>query len=107
MDAHPCFDYTPANRLRFILRGSTAHRSNEWADLPGRPLEDQLAEIVQEVDLRGEAAEHNRHVDEQTQEAAQQNCESAVHKAHAAYTHTPIASSTSKNGQMPGTRSNA
>jgi hypothetical protein len=48
MDAHPCFDYTPANRLRFILRGSTAHRGNEWADLPGRPLEDQLAEIVQE-----------------------------------------------------------
>ncbi|GEB56172.1 hypothetical protein GCM10017674_33130 [Streptomyces gardneri] len=37
--------------------------------------------------VRGEAAERNRRADEQAQEAAQQKWESAVHKAHAAYTH--------------------
>ncbi|WHM36013.1 hypothetical protein [Streptomyces sp. BPTC-684] len=83
----PRFDYTPANRLRLILRGGTAHRGSEWTDHPGRPLEDQLAEIAQEVDLRGEAAERNRHADEQAQEAVQQSWESAAHKARAAYTH--------------------
>ncbi|MFE3183069.1 hypothetical protein ACFXKR_19695 [Streptomyces violascens] len=83
----PRFDYTPANRLRFILRGGTAHRGSEWTDLPGRPLQDQLAEITQEVELRGEAAERNRRADKQAQDAAQQSWESAVHKAHAAYTH--------------------
>nr|WP_237551823.1 hypothetical protein [Streptomyces sp. SID8367] len=82
----PRFDYTPANRLRFILRGGTPHRGSEWADLPNRPLEDQLAEVVQEVDLRGEAAEQRRHADEQDQEAARQNRENALHKAHSAYT---------------------
>lgn len=69
----PRFDYTPADRLRFILRGGTPHRGSEWADLDGRPLEDQLAEIAQEIDLRGEAAEQRRHADEQAQEAARQN----------------------------------
>lgn len=83
----PRFDYTPANRLRFILRGGTPHRGSEWTDLDGRPLEDQLAEIAQEVDLRGKAAEQRRHADEQAQEAARQNRETALHNAHAAYAH--------------------
>lgn len=83
----PRYDYTPANRLRFILRGGIPHRGSEWADLDGRPLEDQLAEIAHEVDLRGEAAEQRRHADEQAQEAARQNRETALHKAHAAYAH--------------------
>ncbi|MCB5906493.1 hypothetical protein [Streptomyces pinistramenti] len=84
----PRFDHTPANRLCFILRGGSPHRGNEGTDLPDRPLEDQLAEIVQEVDLRGEAAERDRHADEQHQEAAGQNWESAALKARAAHTHT-------------------
>ncbi|MFI6377275.1 hypothetical protein [Streptomyces sp. NPDC050546] len=83
----PRYDYTPANRLRFILRGGTPHRGREWTDLDGRLLEDQLAEIAQEVDLRGEAAEQRRHADEQAQEAARQNRENALHKAHAAFAH--------------------
>ncbi|AJE81761.1 hypothetical protein SLNWT_1385 [Streptomyces albus] len=83
----PRYDYTPANRLRFILRGGTPHHGNEWADLDGHPLEDQLAEIAQEVDLRGEAAEQLRLADEQAQEAARQNRESTLHNAHAAYAH--------------------
>ncbi|WP_329325002.1 hypothetical protein [[Kitasatospora] papulosa] len=83
----PRYDYTPANRLRFILRGGTPHRGSEWTDLDGRPLEDQLAEIAQEVDLRGEAAEQRGRADEQAQEAARQNRETALHQAHAAYAH--------------------
>ncbi|MFD5699838.1 hypothetical protein [Streptomyces lasiicapitis] len=28
------FDYTPSNRLRFMLRGGNPHRASEWADVP-------------------------------------------------------------------------
>ncbi|MET7504593.1 hypothetical protein [Streptomyces microflavus] len=56
----PHFDYTPSERLRFVLSGGQPHRANEWSDTPGRSLEDQLAEIAQEVTLRGEAAERRR-----------------------------------------------
>ncbi|MFI1999605.1 hypothetical protein [Streptomyces sp. NPDC020330] len=56
----PRFDYTPSERLRFVLSGGQPHRASEWSDTPGRPLEDQLAEIAQEVTLRGEAAERRR-----------------------------------------------
>lgn len=56
----PRFDYTPSERLRFVLSGGQPHRASEWADTPGRTLEDQLAEIAHEVTLRGEAAERKR-----------------------------------------------
>ncbi|MFJ4703737.1 hypothetical protein ACIP6I_02585 [Streptomyces anulatus] len=56
----PRFDYTPSERLRFVLSGGQPHRASEWSDTPDRPLEDQLAEIMQEVTLRGEAAERRR-----------------------------------------------
>ncbi|MFI8236336.1 hypothetical protein ACIF83_03590 [Streptomyces sp. NPDC085866] len=56
----PRFDYTPSERLRFVLSGGQPHRASEWSDAPGHPLEDQLAEIAQEVTLRGEAAECRR-----------------------------------------------
>ncbi|MFE1687438.1 MULTISPECIES: hypothetical protein [Streptomyces] len=56
----PRFDYTPSERLRFVLSGGQPHRASEWSDTPGRSLENQLAEIVQEVTLRGEAAERRR-----------------------------------------------
>ncbi|MFC8585259.1 hypothetical protein ACFUGD_12005 [Streptomyces sp. NPDC057217] len=56
----PRFDYTPSERLRFVLSGGQPHRASEWADTPTRSLEDQLAEIAQEVTLRGEAAERRR-----------------------------------------------
>lgn len=46
--------------LRFVHSGGQPHRASEWADAPGHPLEDQLAEIAQEVTLRGEAAERRR-----------------------------------------------
>lgn len=56
----PRFDYTPSERLRFVLSGGQPHRASEWADTPGRSLEAQLAEIAQEITLRGEAAERKR-----------------------------------------------
>ncbi|WP_326624789.1 MULTISPECIES: hypothetical protein [unclassified Streptomyces] len=56
----PRFDYTPSERLRFVLSGGQPHRASEWADTPGRSLEEQLAEIAQEVTLRAEAAERRR-----------------------------------------------
>lgn len=56
----PRFDYTPSERLRFVLNGGQPHRASEWSDAPGHPLEEQLAEIAQEVTLRGEAAERRR-----------------------------------------------
>ncbi|QLG36205.1 hypothetical protein HXS80_07265 [Streptomyces sp. CB04723] len=56
----PRFDYTPSERLRFVLSGGQPHRASEWSDTPGRFLEDQLAEIAQEVALRGDAAERKR-----------------------------------------------
>ncbi|MFI8930305.1 hypothetical protein ACIG3E_21780 [Streptomyces sp. NPDC053474] len=81
------FDYTPSDRLRFILRGGSPHRASEWADLPDRSLEDQLAEIVQEVGLRGEAAERKRRADQQAREAERRRWEAAMRDARAAYAH--------------------
>ncbi|MFH8559437.1 hypothetical protein [Streptomyces sp. NPDC017988] len=81
------FDYTPSNRLRFTLRGGNPHRAGEWADLPDRPLEDQLAEITQEVDLRGEAAERKRLADQRAREEQQRRWEAAMQEARAAYAH--------------------
>ncbi|WP_239697167.1 hypothetical protein [Streptomyces sp. OspMP-M43] len=81
----PRFDYAPSSRLRFILRGGSPHRASEWADLPDRPLEEQLAEIVKEVGLRGEAAE--RLADQQAREVQQKRWEAAMQEAHAAYAH--------------------
>ncbi|MFB8396249.1 hypothetical protein [Streptomyces yangpuensis] len=49
-----------SERLRLVLSGGQPHRAGEWTDAPGRPLEEQLAEIAQEVTLRGEAAERRR-----------------------------------------------
>ncbi|MFG2674752.1 hypothetical protein [Streptomyces sp. NPDC048445] len=82
------FDYTPSDRLRFILRGGSPHRASEWADLPDRPLEDQLAEIAQEVGLRGEAAERKRRADQLAREAEQRRWEAAMQEARAAYAHS-------------------
>ncbi|MDX3855759.1 hypothetical protein PV679_34965, partial [Streptomyces sp. AK02-01A] len=56
----PRYDYTPSERLRFTLSGGQSHHASEWADSTERPLEEQLAEIVHEIGLRGEAAERKR-----------------------------------------------
>ncbi|WP_241834227.1 hypothetical protein [Streptomyces sp. NTK 937] len=78
------FDYR-SNRLRFILRGGSPHRASEWADIPDRPMEDQLADIAQEVDLRGKAAEHKRLADQQARKAQQRRWETATEEARTTY----------------------
>lgn len=56
----PRFDYAPSELLRFVLNRCQPHRASEWSDTLGHSLEGQLAEIIQEVTLRGEAAERRR-----------------------------------------------
>lgn len=81
----PRYDYSPADRLRIRVSGGRPHRVSEWADTVARPLEDQLAEIVQEVGLRGEAAERKRQAD--LEEAQQQRLrwEAAKRRATTGY----------------------
>lgn len=83
----PRFDYAPSDRLRFILRGGNPHRATEWADTAGRPLEDQLAEIAQEITLRGEAAERRRRADQLAAEDRRRRWEAAMQEARTAYAH--------------------
>ncbi|MFF0080634.1 hypothetical protein ACFYR1_13180 [Streptomyces canus] len=83
----PRFDYTPSDRLRFILRGGNPHRATEWADTSDRPLEDQLAEIAQEITLRGEAAERRRRADQLAAEERRRRWEAAMQEARTAYAH--------------------
>ncbi|MCX5195769.1 hypothetical protein OOK31_18025 [Streptomyces sp. NBC_00249] len=59
----PRYDYTPSERLRIALSGGQWHHGSEWVDSAERPLEEQLAEIVHEIGLRGEAAERKRLAD--------------------------------------------
>lgn len=56
----PRYDYTPSERLRVVLSGGHSHRGSEWIDSTERLLEEQLAEIVHEIGLRGEVAERKR-----------------------------------------------
>ncbi|WP_411139038.1 hypothetical protein [Streptomyces sp. C10] len=56
----PRYDYTPSERLHIALSGGQWHHGSEWADSSECPLEEQLAEIVHEIGLRGEAAERKR-----------------------------------------------
>jgi hypothetical protein len=65
----PRYDYTASERLRVVLSGGHSHRGSEWIDSTERLLEEQLAEIVHEIGLRGEAAERKRlaQIEEATQ----------------------------------------
>ncbi|MEW2154917.1 hypothetical protein AB0950_06405 [Streptomyces sp. NPDC007189] len=81
----PRFDYTPSERLRIILSGGQPHRASEWADAPGRPLEEQLAEIAQEVTLRGEAAERRRQDEAEVARQKRIRWEAAMEQARIRY----------------------
>ncbi|MFJ8697678.1 hypothetical protein [Streptomyces ardesiacus] len=81
----PRFDYTPSERLRFIISGGQPHRASEWADTPGRPLEEQLAEIAQEVTLRGEAAERRRRDEAEAARQKRIRWEAAMEQARIRY----------------------
>ena len=81
----PQFDYSPSDRLRIVLSGGQPHRAGEWADTADRALEDQLAEIVQEVDLRGAAAERKRLADLEAAKQKRLRWEAAMRDARVAY----------------------
>ncbi|WP_326768758.1 hypothetical protein OG978_33270 [Streptomyces sp. NBC_01591] len=81
----PRYDYTPSERLRVDLRGGQAHYGSEWANSSERSVEDQLAEIVHEIGLRGEVSERERLAEV---EEARQRClrwEAAMAEARAQY----------------------
>ena len=82
------FDYTPSSRLRFMLRGGSPRRASEWTDLPDRPLEEQLADLLQ-------TSKPERY----SKSAGKPPC-----RKPAPPTPTPTASSTSENRQTPGTQ---
>ncbi|MGW7137901.1 hypothetical protein [Streptomyces xanthophaeus] len=77
----PRYDHSPAERLRTCISGGLRHRADEWADTAARPLEDQLAEIVQEVGLRGEAAERKRLADLEAAREKRLQWEAAMQRA--------------------------
>ncbi|MEV6572228.1 hypothetical protein [Streptomyces sp. NPDC051577] len=81
----PRYDYSPAERLRICVSGGSRHRADEWADTAARPLEDQLAEIVQEVGLRGEAAERTRLADLEAAREKRLRWEAAMEQAKIDY----------------------
>lgn len=81
----PRFDYTQSERLSFVVSGGQPHRASEWSDTPGRPLEDQLAEIAQEVTFRGEAAERRRLDDIEAARQMRIRWEAAMEEARIRY----------------------
>jgi hypothetical protein len=56
----PKFDVTPSERLSLQLSGRFEHRQSKWTDGRTGMLEIWLPQILQEVELRAEAAEHAR-----------------------------------------------
>ncbi|MCX5303192.1 hypothetical protein OG304_06965 [Streptomyces sp. NBC_00160] len=81
----PRHDHSPAERLRICVSGGLRHRADEWADTAARPLEDQLAEIVQEVGLRGQAAERKRLADREEVHQKRLRWEAVKRQATAEY----------------------
>ncbi|WP_432003281.1 hypothetical protein [Streptomyces sioyaensis] len=79
----PPYDYVPSDRLTITLNGGITHRQTMWKDAADRPLEDQLPEILQEVDLRGLAAERKRTEEEEQARNKRRRWEAAMRQAHA------------------------
>lgn len=88
----PRYDQVVSERLRLAIEGNgIAFRSSAWSDKPSRPLEDALAEVLQELELRADQAERKR-LDEIRQfeerkyqwEAAQQQAIAKLIDAHRA-----------------------
>jgi hypothetical protein len=56
----PKYDAADSDRLSFKLSGFHEHRQSKWSDSATHALEDYLAQILQEIELRGAAAERKR-----------------------------------------------
>ncbi|MDX3643170.1 hypothetical protein [Streptomyces sp. MB09-02B] len=81
----PRHDHSPTDRLRICVSGGLHHRAGEWADTAARALEDQLAEIVQEIGLRGQAAERKRLADLEEAQQKRLRWEAAKRQARTEY----------------------
>jgi hypothetical protein len=53
----PKFDVMPSKRLSIHLSGGYEHRQSRWSDSATRSLEELLPQILQEIELRADAAE--------------------------------------------------
>ena len=53
----PKFDVKPGDRLSLQISGPHEHRQSKWADSATDRLEEHLAQILQEIELRAEAGE--------------------------------------------------
>jgi hypothetical protein len=56
----PKFDVMPSKRLSIRLSGEYEHRQSKWTDSSTRSLEELLPQILQEIELRADAAEAAR-----------------------------------------------
>lgn len=56
----PKYDVTPSDRLSIHLSGRFEHRQSKWSDGANGQLEVWLTQILQEIELRAEAAEQER-----------------------------------------------
>ncbi|MGF1425618.1 hypothetical protein [Kitasatospora sp. LaBMicrA B282] len=81
----PRFDYFPGTRLGIAVSGGFVHRQSQWSDTDTEPLEDKLPQILQEIDLRGAAAEAKRHADQEAAHDRRRQWEAAVHRARHDY----------------------
>ncbi len=77
----PRFDYLLGSRLAIAISGGFVHRQSQWSDTDTEPLEDQLPEILQEIDLRGAAAEAKRRADQEAAHERRRLWEAAVRQA--------------------------
>ncbi|MEV0523959.1 hypothetical protein AB0I66_11075 [Streptomyces sp. NPDC050439] len=81
----PKYDYALSDRLTITLSGGATHRQSAWKDMPDHPLEEQLPEILQEVDLRGLAAERKRAEEAEQARLKRLQWEEAVRQARVDY----------------------
>ncbi|MGW4468240.1 hypothetical protein ACWENQ_01065 [Nonomuraea sp. NPDC004354] len=65
----PSHDHLPSSRLTISLTNGRPYWQSSWTDSETKPLEDHLAQIMQELELRAAFAEEQR-VERERQEAA-------------------------------------
>jgi hypothetical protein len=82
----PKFDVAPSNRLSVQLSARFEHRQSKWTDGRTGTLENWLPQILQEVELRAQAAKHARlaAIAEAAERRRQWEC--AMEKAKGDYT---------------------
>jgi hypothetical protein len=81
----PKFDVTPSERLSIQLSGRFEHCRSKWTDGRTGTLENWLPQILQEVELRAEAAEHARLAAVAAAEERRRQWERAMEKAKSDY----------------------